>query len=144
MFLKSLWFFPISKYLYLTKLSMIFFFFPLSYCCFHFDWWSRVQDSFSQLLCCLFLVQKRSVEGGKQGSSTKKLKKDKAASATGKTGRPEANAVITAPRVKPELALPVMYFLESSVIFFICHYTKVLAMSRNHALIFLFIPFCTS
>ncbi|KAK4600620.1 hypothetical protein RGQ29_010320 [Quercus rubra] len=52
--------------------------------------------------------KKRSVEGGKQGTSTKKLKKDKAASATGKTGRSEANAVITAPRVKPELALPVI------------------------------------
>ena len=121
-----------------TWLSYQWFFF------FFFDWWSRIQDSFSQLLCCLFLVQKRSVEGGKQGTSTKKLKKDKAASATGKTGRSEANAVITAPRVKPELALPVMYFLESSVIFFICHYTKVIAMSRNHALMFLFIPFCTS
>ncbi|KAK7838687.1 transcription initiation factor tfiid subunit 5 [Quercus suber] len=52
--------------------------------------------------------KKRSIEGGKQGTSTKKLKKDKAASATGKTGRLEANAVITAPRVKPELALPVI------------------------------------
>ncbi|GMY29191.1 transcription initiation factor TFIID subunit 5 [Fagus crenata] len=52
--------------------------------------------------------KKRSVDGGKQGSSIKKLKKDKAASAMGKTGRPEANTVITAPRVKPELALPVI------------------------------------
>ena len=98
-------------------------------------------DSFSQHLCCLFLVQKRSVDGGKQGSSIKKLKKDKAASAMGKTGRPEANTVITAPRVKPELALPVMYFLESPVFLFICHYTKVTATSRNYALMYLFILF---
>lgn len=56
------------------------------------------------------LVQKRSAEGGKQGSSIKKLKKDKVVGAAGKTARPEANAVSMAPRVKPELALPVMYF----------------------------------
>ncbi|KAL6345464.1 hypothetical protein AAG906_017184 [Vitis piasezkii] len=51
---------------------------------------------------------KRSAEGGKQGSSIKKLKKDKVVGAAGKTARPEANAVSMAPRVKPELALPVM------------------------------------
>ncbi|RVW65264.1 Transcription initiation factor TFIID subunit 5 [Vitis vinifera] len=54
--------------------------------------------------------KKRSAEGGKQGSSIKKLKKDKVVGAAGKTARPEANAVSMAPRVKPELALPVMYF----------------------------------
>jgi transcription initiation factor TFIID subunit 5 len=53
--------------------------------------------------------------------SIKKLKKDKGVSATGKTGRPEANTVPMAPRVKPELTLPVMYFLESSIFFFIPH-----------------------
>ncbi|KAK6237046.1 hypothetical protein SCA6_012383 [Theobroma cacao] len=53
-------------------------------------------------------TKKRSVEGGKQGASTKKLKKDKAASATAKSARPEANTTSTAPRVKPELPLPVM------------------------------------
>ncbi|KAJ0091469.1 hypothetical protein Patl1_12575 [Pistacia atlantica] len=52
--------------------------------------------------------KKRSVEGGKQGTSMKKLKKDKAINATAKTSRPEANTVPVAPRVKSELALPVM------------------------------------
>jgi transcription initiation factor TFIID subunit 5 len=55
-----------------------------------------------------FLIQKKSVEGGKQGASIKKLKKDKAVSATVKSARPEATTVPTAPRVKPELTLPVM------------------------------------
>lgn len=58
-------------------------------------------------------VQKRSADGGKQGASIKKLKKDKAVNVTGKTARPEANSIPTAPRVKPELALPVMYFQDS-------------------------------
>ncbi|GAY44330.1 hypothetical protein CUMW_081340 [Citrus unshiu] len=52
--------------------------------------------------------KKRPVEGGKQGASIKKLKKDKAINATAKTSRLEANTVSTAPRVKPDLALPVM------------------------------------
>ncbi|KAL5558220.1 hypothetical protein UlMin_034431 [Ulmus minor] len=51
--------------------------------------------------------KKRSVEGGKQGASIKKLKKDKAVGATGKATRPE-NAVSMAPRVKPELTLATM------------------------------------
>jgi transcription initiation factor TFIID subunit 5 len=72
-------------------------------------------------LCYLFLVQKRSGEGAKQGMPIKKVKKDKGASATGKAGRPEANTVPMAPRVKPELTLPVVYFLESSIFFFISH-----------------------
>lgn len=59
----------------------------------------------------MFLLQKRSIEGGKQGASVKKLKKDKAASATAKVVRPEANTAPIAPRVKSELPLPVMYFL---------------------------------
>lgn len=66
----------------------------------------------------LFLVQKRSVEGAKQGMPGKKLKKEKAASATGKAGRSEANNVPMAPRVKPELILPVMYFLEALCSFY--------------------------
>ncbi|KAK9279969.1 hypothetical protein L1049_013653 [Liquidambar formosana] len=49
-----------------------------------------------------------SADGGKQGASIKKLKKDKVVGATGKNVRPEANAVPVAPRVKPELTLPVM------------------------------------
>ncbi|KAF5456809.1 hypothetical protein F2P56_026248 [Juglans regia] len=52
--------------------------------------------------------KKRSVEGTKQGMPMKKLKKDKAVNATAKTGRPEANTVSMAPRVKPELTLPVI------------------------------------
>ncbi|TYH61262.1 hypothetical protein ES332_D07G039100v1 [Gossypium tomentosum] len=52
--------------------------------------------------------KKRSVEGGKQGASTKKLKKDKAVNATAKSARPEAKPTPAAPRVKPELTLPVM------------------------------------
>ncbi|XP_062097373.1 transcription initiation factor TFIID subunit 5-like isoform X2 [Humulus lupulus] len=50
--------------------------------------------------------KKRSAEGGKQGSSVKKLKKDKATGATGKATRPKTNIVTMAPRVKPELPLP--------------------------------------
>ncbi|KAF8389202.1 hypothetical protein HHK36_025895 [Tetracentron sinense] len=52
--------------------------------------------------------KKRSVEGGKQGASAKKLKKDKVVGATGKGVRSETNTVSMAPRVKPELTLPVM------------------------------------
>ncbi|XP_044472590.1 transcription initiation factor TFIID subunit 5-like [Mangifera indica] len=52
--------------------------------------------------------KKRSIEGGKQGTSMKKSKKDKAINATAKTSRPEANTVPVARRVKSELALPVM------------------------------------
>ncbi|CAL8995887.1 unnamed protein product [Prunus brigantina] len=52
--------------------------------------------------------KKKSIEGAKQGSSIKKLKKDKAAGATSKNARPEATPVATAPRVKAELTLPVI------------------------------------
>ncbi|XP_059640174.1 transcription initiation factor TFIID subunit 5 isoform X2 [Cornus florida] len=52
--------------------------------------------------------KKRSVDGGKQGASLKKLKKDKMVGATGKAARTEVTTVSVAPRVKPELALPVM------------------------------------
>ncbi|KAA8538709.1 hypothetical protein F0562_028310 [Nyssa sinensis] len=52
--------------------------------------------------------KKRSVEGGKQGASLKKLKKDKVVGATGKSVRSEVNTTSVAPRVKPELTLPVM------------------------------------
>ncbi|KAL5185324.1 Transcription initiation factor TFIID subunit 5 [Glycine soja] len=51
-------------------------------------------------------IKKRSIDGGKQGSSIKKAKKDKAGSATGKNAKPEANTVSAAPRIKPELPLP--------------------------------------
>ncbi|GMN35298.1 hypothetical protein TIFTF001_005210 [Ficus carica] len=50
--------------------------------------------------------KKRAVEGGKQGGSIKKVKKDKAVGAAGKPTRPETNTIAMAPRVKPELALP--------------------------------------
>ncbi|KAK1317483.1 hypothetical protein QJS10_CPA05g02196 [Acorus calamus] len=53
-------------------------------------------------------TKKKSVEGGKQGGSVKKLKKDKPVGATGKNVRSETNTVSMAPRVKPELTLPVM------------------------------------
>ncbi|KDP33523.1 hypothetical protein JCGZ_07094 [Jatropha curcas] len=53
-------------------------------------------------------AKKRSIEGGKQGASVKKLKKDKAASATAKVARHEPNIASSAPRVKPELPLPVI------------------------------------
>ncbi|KAK2969133.1 hypothetical protein RJ640_013082 [Escallonia rubra] len=50
--------------------------------------------------------KKRSVEGGKQGASLKKMKKDKVVGATGKASRTEGSTVSSAPRVKPELSLP--------------------------------------
>ncbi|KAF5936297.1 hypothetical protein HYC85_027426 [Camellia sinensis] len=50
--------------------------------------------------------KKRAVEGGKQGASLKKLKKDKVVGATGKAVRIETNTVPAAPRVKSELTLP--------------------------------------
>lgn len=52
-------------------------------------------------------IQKRP-DGGKQGATPKKSKKDKAVGATAKA-RTETVAASGAPRVKPELALPVMY-----------------------------------
>ncbi|XP_058203489.1 transcription initiation factor TFIID subunit 5 [Rhododendron vialii] len=52
--------------------------------------------------------KKRAVEGGKQGASHKKLKKDKVVGSTGKAVRTEVNTVSAAPRVKAELTLPVM------------------------------------
>ncbi|KAK9098256.1 hypothetical protein Syun_025301 [Stephania yunnanensis] len=51
---------------------------------------------------------KRSVDGGKQGPSIKKLKKDKVVGTTGKNIRSETNVVSMAPRVKADLTLPVM------------------------------------
>ncbi|XXG51885.1 hypothetical protein AAC387_Pa03g0350 [Persea americana] len=52
--------------------------------------------------------KKRSVEGGKQGNSIKKSKKEKIVGATGKSARSETNSISMALRVKPELTLPVM------------------------------------
>lgn len=48
------------------------------------------------------------MEGGKQGNSVKKLKKDKIVGATGKSARSETNSISIPSRVKPELTLPVM------------------------------------
>ncbi|KAL9313235.1 hypothetical protein ACSQ67_018687 [Phaseolus vulgaris] len=42
------------------------------------------------------------------GGSVKKVKKDKGGNATGKSAKPEANTVPAAPRVKPELPLPII------------------------------------
>jgi transcription initiation factor TFIID subunit 5 len=55
--------------------------------------------------------KKRVSEGGKQGGggSVKKMKKDKVVGATGKASRTESSTnVSAAPRVKPELTLPVI------------------------------------
>lgn len=52
--------------------------------------------------------KKRSADGGKQGAPLKKSKKDKAGAAAGKAARPEASITSVAPRVKPELCLPVI------------------------------------
>jgi hypothetical protein len=60
-------------------------------------------------LFLIFLVQKKSSEGGKQGGPPKKLKKDKVVGATGKNNKSEASMISAAPRVKPELTLPAMY-----------------------------------
>uniref|UniRef100_A0A0E0LIB7 TFIID subunit TAF5 NTD2 domain-containing protein n=1 Tax=Oryza punctata TaxID=4537 RepID=A0A0E0LIB7_ORYPU len=49
---------------------------------------------------------KRSLEGGKQGGSHKKIKKDKLVGTTGKNMKSETSMVSVAPRVKPELTLP--------------------------------------
>ncbi|XP_073286914.1 transcription initiation factor TFIID subunit 5-like [Primulina huaijiensis] len=52
--------------------------------------------------------KKKSVDGGKQATTLKKLKKDKIGSATTKASRSESTAVSGAPHAKPELALPVI------------------------------------
>nr|GLL25686.1 transcription initiation factor TFIID subunit 5 [Ipomoea trifida] len=48
----------------------------------------------------------KSVEGGKQGPSLKKLKKDKVGGPTGKVSHIEGGTTSAAPHVKPELPLP--------------------------------------
>ncbi|KAE8656634.1 Transcription initiation factor TFIID subunit 5 [Hibiscus syriacus] len=53
-------------------------------------------------------TKKRSVESGKQGASTKKLKKEKGLNATAKSARTEASTTPAAPRVKSKLPLPLM------------------------------------
>ncbi|XP_020588469.1 transcription initiation factor TFIID subunit 5 isoform X2 [Phalaenopsis equestris] len=52
--------------------------------------------------------KKRPADVGKQGASSKKLKKDKIVGAMGKGVRSETSTVSLAPRVKPELTLPIM------------------------------------
>uniref|UniRef100_A0A7N0T9T2 TFIID subunit TAF5 NTD2 domain-containing protein n=1 Tax=Kalanchoe fedtschenkoi TaxID=63787 RepID=A0A7N0T9T2_KALFE len=49
--------------------------------------------------------KRKSADGGKPAATTKKLKKDKVTGTVGKAARAETST-ITAPRVKPELALP--------------------------------------
>ncbi|XP_064974978.1 transcription initiation factor TFIID subunit 5-like isoform X1 [Musa acuminata AAA Group] len=51
---------------------------------------------------------KRSVDGGKQAAPVKKPKKDKLVGATGKNVRSETSTAPVAPRVKPDLTLPIM------------------------------------
>ncbi|OAY80646.1 Transcription initiation factor TFIID subunit 5 [Ananas comosus] len=60
--------------------------------------------------------EKRSTDGGKQGASIKKLKKDKLVGVTGKNVRSETSMVSMAPRVKPELPLPVMSIEDEQAI----------------------------
>lgn len=55
------------------------------------------------------------------------MKKDKAINATAKTARLEANTVSTAPRVKPDLALPVVYFQEPLHFFLIIFHIQLWA-----------------
>lgn len=52
--------------------------------------------------------KKRSIEVGKQGASSKKMKKDRGGTATGKSAKPEVTTVSAAPRVKAELSLPII------------------------------------
>ncbi|CAL9129837.1 unnamed protein product [Musa acuminata var. zebrina] len=52
--------------------------------------------------------KKRSVDGGKQAAPVKKPKKDKLVGATGKNVRSETSTAPVAPRVKPDLTLPIM------------------------------------
>ncbi|KAL3617649.1 Transcription initiation factor TFIID subunit 5 [Castilleja foliolosa] len=52
--------------------------------------------------------KKKTVDGGKQGTTLKKQKKDKVVGATAKADRSDSVAVSGAPRVKPELPLPVI------------------------------------
>lgn len=52
--------------------------------------------------------KKRSIEVGKQGASSKKMKKDRGGTATGKSAKPEVTTVSAAPRVKAELPLPMI------------------------------------
>ncbi|XP_028548448.1 transcription initiation factor TFIID subunit 5 isoform X2 [Dendrobium catenatum] len=52
--------------------------------------------------------KKRSADVGKQVAASKKLKKDKVIGAVGKGVRSETSTVSLAPRVKPELTLPIM------------------------------------
>jgi hypothetical protein len=69
-------------------------------------------------LFLIFLVQKKSSEGGKQGGPPKKLK-TKVVGATGKNNKFEASTISAAPRVKPELTLPAMY--NFSLCNFLCY-----------------------
>ncbi|XP_051115271.1 transcription initiation factor TFIID subunit 5 isoform X2 [Andrographis paniculata] len=62
-------------------------------------------------------VKKRSVDGGKQGGTLKKLKKDKVSGAAAKASRSESAVVSGAQRVKPELTMPVRPIeLEHSIL----------------------------
>ena len=59
------------------------------------------------------LIQKRPLDGGKQGIPVKMVKKDKLVNMVGKNVRSETSAVSVAPRVKPELTLPTTYKHDS-------------------------------
>ncbi|CAA0841312.1 Transcription initiation factor TFIID subunit 5 [Striga hermonthica] len=53
-------------------------------------------------------LEERPTDGGKQGTTLKKQTKDKVAGSTTKANRSDKVTVSGAPRVKPELALPVI------------------------------------
>jgi hypothetical protein len=65
-----------------------------------------------------YSLQKRNSEGGKQGASVKKTKKDKLVGANVKNVKTETSMVSAAPRVKPELTLPVTYVFNPFVVIF--------------------------
>ncbi|URD75900.1 transcription initiation factor TFIID subunit [Musa troglodytarum] len=69
--------------------------------CSNFNW------AMKELNCTRRKPNKRSVDGGKQAAPVKKLKKDKLVGATGKMFA-ETSTVPVAPRVKPELTLPII------------------------------------
>jgi hypothetical protein len=65
-----------------------------------------------------YSLQKRNSEGGKQGGSVKKTKKDKFVGANVKNVKTETSMVSAAPRVKPELTLPATYVFNPFVVIF--------------------------
>lgn len=79
------------------------------------------------LMC--FYNSEKGRRRGKAKYVGQKVEKDKGTGAVGKNTRPEPNVVSVAPRVKPELALPVMYFPNP----LISHYLAgLICLSSSH------------